>query len=35
MQDQHAHDDELELPPKFRVHRNGKNFHFHERGGIV
>ena len=31
MQDQHAHDGESQLPPKFHVCRNGKNFHFRER----
>ena len=31
MQDQHAGDDDLQLPPKFRFHRNGKIYQFHER----
>ena len=31
MQDQHAGDDKLQLPPKFDVHRNGKIYQFHER----
>ena len=31
MQDQHAGDDDLQLPPKFCFCRNGKIFEFHER----
>ena len=31
MPDQHAGDDDLQLPPKFRVCRNGKIYQFHER----
>ena len=31
VQDQHAGDEDLQLPPKFRVHRNGKIYQFCER----